>query len=194
MTYEMNRRVLIGTAAATIVSGLGAGAAAAETNAAAGGSRDFDFFMGTWTVQHRKLKARMVGSRDWETFSGETTCRPLMGGRANTNDSITRQGGRVSRGVGIRSFNAADGTWADWYLSEADPLRIDSPGIGRFEGNIGIFLSDDTFAGRPIKVRGIFTAIRPGLAQWEQAFSADGRTWETNWIMRYTRTRTDFFR
>jgi hypothetical protein len=31
-----------------------------------------------------------------------------------------------------------------------------------------------------------------GQARWEQAFSEDGgRTWETNWIMDYTRIAED---
>jgi hypothetical protein len=38
-------------------------------------------------------------------------------------------------------------------------------------------------------VRGQFTSLSPDLAQWEQAFSPDGgATWETNWVMRYSRT------
>ena len=28
---------------------------------------DFDFLHGTWTVHHRRLRDRMVGSDDWET-------------------------------------------------------------------------------------------------------------------------------
>ncbi len=52
-----------------------------------------------------------------------------------------------------------------------------------------LFVSDETFEGKPIQVRGIFTPITPTSMQWEQAFSPDGgQTWETNWVMRYTRT------
>jgi hypothetical protein len=54
---------------------------------------------------------------------------------------------------------------------------------------VGTFLSDDTLDGKPIKVRGLFSPLSPTLAQWEQAYSADnGKTWETNWVMRYIRT------
>ncbi len=192
----LDRRDLLHATAAALALGTASGRADAGSlgesppGSAPPGVRDFDFFFGVWTVEHRKLKARMVGSRDWETFSGETTCRPLMNGLANYNDSVSRHAGQVGRGVGIRAFNAGDGTWADWYLSASAPSSIDKPGIGRFAAGIGTFLSDDVFQGRPIKVRGVFTNIRPGLAQWEQAFSADeGKSWETNWIMRYTRVR-----
>ena len=191
MTMILDRRNLLhATAAALALATTSRGAEARSETANEPGLRDFDFFFGVWTVAHRKLKSRFTGSRDWETFAGETTCRPLMNGLANYNDSVSQHVGQVGRGVGIRAFNAADRTWADWYLNGGAPSSIDPPGIGRFTGGVGTFLSDDVFQGRPIKVRGVFTDIRPGLAQWEQAFSADeGRSWETNWIMRYTRVR-----
>ena len=33
---------------------------------------------------------------------------------------------------------------------------------GRFANGVGTFLSDDLFAGKPIKVRGVFTHTRRG--------------------------------
>ena len=50
-------------------------------------------------------------------------------------------------------------------------------------------LGDDEDAGRPIRIRFIWSKITSSSAQWEQAFSLDGgQTWETNWIMEMTRT------
>jgi hypothetical protein len=187
-----NRRDSLGFAAGALLAGLASGAAQAAAPPAPGAAaspRDFDFFLGRWQVKHRRLKARLAGSNDWEEFAGETTCWPLLGGIANANDSVSWRGGKAWRGLGLRAYDAESGTWADWSLSGASPRQIDPPGVGRFQGPVGTFLSDDSFDGRPIKVRGIFTAIQPGLAQWEQAFSADGgASWETNWVMRYVRT------
>ena len=45
--------------------------------------RDFDFLHGSWTVQHRRLRKRLVGSTDWERFSGTLVYRPVLAGRAN---------------------------------------------------------------------------------------------------------------
>jgi hypothetical protein len=72
--------------------------------------------------------------------------------------------------------------------------------IGKFEGNLGIFVGSDTSNGVPVTVRFIWTVNPKGLpaaekweralnpqgarvvAKWEQAFSTDGgKTWETNW-------------
>ena len=42
--------------------------------------------------------------------------------------------------------------------------------------------------GADIAVRFIWSDITPRSARWEQAFSPDdGNTWETNWIMEFTR-------
>jgi len=60
--------------------------------------------------------------------------------------------------------------------------------FGGFTGDIGVFEGDDTFEGKPIRVRFTWTRLDADHARWEQAFSADaGRTWETNWTMDFTR-------
>jgi len=140
-------------------------------------------------VKHRRLKKRLAGNNEWEEFDSTTKCQSLFGGMANLNESISNRASGSARGLGLRAFDAKTNSWADWYLSASNPLTIDAPGIGRFANGVGTFLSDDTFEGKPIKVRGIFSPITPTTAQWEQAFSPDGGiTWETNWVMRYTRT------
>lgn len=47
---------------------------------------------------------------------------------------------------------------------------------------------DDRHEGRAVLVRARYSDITPRSARWEQAFSKDaGGTWETNWIMEFTR-------
>jgi hypothetical protein len=163
---------------------------ARQAEHARGGSvHDFDFFLGSWRVNHRRLRKRLAGNDDWETFKGSTTCQGLLGGVFNLNESRAQRAGGPSAGLGLRAYDVRTDTWADWYFSAANPLTLDKPGIGRFRDGVGTFLSDDVFAGRPIVVRGRFTSLSPDEAQWDQAFSPDGgKTWEVNWIMRYSRT------
>ena len=70
----------------------------------------------------------------------------------------------------------------------ARPDKIAVDGVGRFANGVGTFFADDTFDGKPIRVRGMFTPLTARSMQWEQAFSPDGgRTWETNYVMHHTR-------
>lgn len=62
-------------------------------------------------------------------------------------------------------------------------------GVGTFADGRGDFYGDDTHEGKPIRVHYIWSGITPTTARWEQEFSADGGlTWETNWIMEFTRS------
>lgn len=153
---------------------------------------DFDYFLGSWRVEHRRLRKRLAGSDDWEEFAGRTHCQQFFGGLVNLNESISWRGGRTSYGMGLRALDEPRGRWADWYLAGSELSRIDPPLYGRFDGGVGTFLSRETFAGRSILVRGRFSSVDRDEARWEQAFSPDdGASWETNWMMRYLRERNN---
>jgi hypothetical protein len=140
-------------------------------------------------VKHRRLSRRLVNSNEWDEFEGSTRCQPILGGIANFNEGVVKRSGGTYYGMGLRAFDVTTKTWRDWYLNGRDPTKIEAHGAGGFANGVGTFLYDDTFEGRAIKVRGIFTPIKADLAQWEQAFSPDGgQTWETNYVMRYMRT------
>jgi hypothetical protein len=55
--------------------------------------------------------------------------------------------------------------------------------VGGFDNDVGTFYADDTFEGKPIRVRFLWRNLTT-KPRWEQAFSAHGgKTWETNWVM-----------
>jgi hypothetical protein len=193
MSGNDRRRVMqlsLATVAALVASGRTAGAAPGETvRSGAGARHDFDWFFGSWNVKHRRLNRRLVNSNEWDEFEGTTRCQPILGGIANFNDSTVKRSGSIYYGMGLRAFDSTSNTWRDWYLDGRDAAKIEVHGTGRFANGVGTFSYDDEFEGRAIKVRGIFTPIKADLAQWEQAFSPDGgKTWETNYVMRYMRT------
>jgi len=162
---------------------LARGAAAAD--AAPG---DFDYFLGDWKVRHRRLQQRLVGSTEWEEYEGTTRCQAILGGIANFNDSITHRAGSTYRSLGLRAFDVNTKVWTDWSLDGRNPTQVTVDGVGQFANGVGTFFADDTFNGKPVRVRGTFTPVSTGSARWEQAYSPDGgRTWETNYIMLYTR-------
>jgi hypothetical protein len=64
---------------------------------------------------------------------------------------------------------------------------MEPPVVGGFAGNHGEFYGEDVDDGRPVKVRYSWHKIDAQRAHWEQAFSYDNRTWETNWTADFVR-------
>ena len=194
MTHPMTitrRRILVDALVGAGAVGLLSGASDAALAAAgtADPIHDFDLFFGSWHARHRRLKQRLAGSSEWIEFDGTQQLQPLLGGVANVDDNIFNMPGGTYRGVSLRAFNPQTKSWAIWWLDGRFPHKIDVPVVGRFEHGVGTFLADDTFEGRPIKVRFLWSNITPATRQWEQAFSPDGgRSWETNWITHFTKT------
>jgi hypothetical protein len=151
---------------------------------------DWDFLVGRWDVRHRRLKARLAGSTEWEEFAGTCVNWPTLGGKGNMDDNVLELPSGTYCAVGIRALDAKAGQWLIWWLDSRNPT-IDPPMRGGFKDGIGTFLADETFNDRPIKVRFRWSQITATSARWEQAFSPDGgASWETNWIMDFTRARS----
>jgi hypothetical protein len=149
---------------------------------------DFDFEIGDWTVRHRRLKERLAGCDEWVEFAGESSTRHVLGGSGNVEDNVLELPEGRYRAIAVRSFDRAAGTWSIWWLDARFPGRLDVPVVGRFVDGTGTFLADDTLNGQPIRIRFTWTATDPQRPRWEQAFSPDGgATWETNWIMEFSR-------
>lgn len=153
-------------------------------------SHDFDFFFGSWHVKHHQLQGRLVNSTTWLDFDGTCDARPIMAGAGNMDDNVINKPGGSYRAATFRAFDPVSKTWAIWWLDGRTPHNpVDPPMIGSFRDGIGTFLADDTFEGKKIRVRFLWSHITATSCHWEQAFSADGeKTWETNWVMENTRT------
>lgn len=154
----------------------------------ADGRGDFDFLAGRWAVTHRRLRRRLAGDADWEVFGGAAESRPIIGGLGNIDDNILELPAGTYRAATVRLFEPRAGTWSIWWV-DSRAMRLEPPVRGGFGNGIGTFTGDDRLAGRPIRVRFIWSEITATSARWEQAFSADGgAAWETNWIMEFRRT------
>jgi len=151
------------------------------------GRRDFDFWMGSWKVHNRCLRERLEGSTDWIEFEATSEARPLLDGLGNEDEFRTdHDGGFV--GMSFRFFDPETRTWAIYWADSRRPGTLDPPVVGSFSGDTGSFQGADTLAGKPILVRFDWAGVTTPTPRWEQAFSNDGgKTWETNWVMEFTR-------
>jgi hypothetical protein len=149
--------------------------------------RDFDFIIGNWKIHNRRLKQRLKGSNSWEEFEGASVARKLWGGAGNVDEyEADSPSGRI-QGMTVRLYNPKSQQWSIYWANSANGV-LDTPMIGGFKDGRGEFYDQEFFEGKSIYVRFIWSDITPSSARWEQAFSADGgKTWETNWVMEFTR-------
>jgi hypothetical protein len=155
-----------------------------------GSPSDFDFFMGSWNVSHQRLRGRLVGSTEWERFGGSCVAQKILGGFGNVDDNIVELPAGTYRAATLRSFDPKTKTWSIWWLDSRTPGSLDVPVVGSFAQGVGSFIAHDTLDQKPIVVRFLWTLPQADRPRWEQAFSPDGgKTWETNWIMDFSRSR-----
>jgi hypothetical protein len=160
-----------------------------ENNGKRDGSRDFDFYVGSWKVHHSRLRERLVGCTDWEEFEGTSTAFNILGNSANFDEStMEREAGQV-HGMTLRLYDAKSGEWS-LYWAATGSGQLDIPMVGSFDelNGTGKFYAHETHNGQHVYSRFIWSNITATSTRWEQALSTDGgETWETNWIMESTR-------
>lgn len=148
-------------------------------------SHDFDFVYGKYQVHHQRLVKRLQGSTDWETFDSIHIGAPLLDGLGNMDELRLPDGTTI--GMSLRFFNLQTRQWSIYWVSSRDGI-LQPPVVGTFSDGVGVFEGKDIFDGNPILVRFRWSETNTTTPRWEQAFSPDnGQTWETNWIMTFTR-------
>jgi hypothetical protein len=153
------------------------------------GQHDFDFNFGTWKTHVSRLVDPLSGSTIWVEYDGISVVRKVWGGRASLFElAVDGPAGHVE-GVGLRLYNPQSHQWSLNWASSRDGT-LETPMIGEFKNGRGEFYDHESFNGRSIYARNGFYDITPTSARFEQAFSVDGgKTWETNWVMTFTRTQ-----
>jgi hypothetical protein len=152
-----------------------------------GGPHDFDFLVGRWTIQHRRLQKRLADCDTWDHFDGTCVNRPILSGLGNVDDNVLELPSGTYEAIGLRQFDASARRWSIWWMDARHP-GIEPPVTGGFEDGVGLFYGDDTLDGRPFLCRFSWFRTDTDTPRWEQAFSIDGGvSWETNWIMTFER-------
>ena len=50
------------------------------------GRHDFDFLHGRWHSRQRKLRKRLAKCQDWDEFTADLHCQPVLGGLGNFDE------------------------------------------------------------------------------------------------------------
>ena len=155
------------------------------------GQRDFDFSIGTWKTHVSRLLHPLTGSTTWVEYDGTSVVRKVWNGRANLLElAVDGSAGHIE-GAGLRLYDPQSRQWSLNWVNSKDGI-LNRPMIGEFQQGRGEFFDQESFAGRAIFVRNRFLDITTNSCRFEQAFSEDGgKTWETNWVMTFTRMREE---
>jgi hypothetical protein len=158
-----------------------------KTSPAGNQSHDFDFNFGTWKTHVSRLQHPLTGSTAWIEYEGSSFVRAVWGGRASLFElEVDGPAGHI-QGVGLRLYSPQARQWSLNWANGRDGL-LTTPMFGEFKNGRGDFIDREAFTNRTIFVRNSFTGITSNSSRFEQSFSDDGgNTWETNWIMSFTR-------
>ncbi|HEV8194610.1 MAG TPA: hypothetical protein VGP82_24425, partial [Ktedonobacterales bacterium] len=135
------------------------------------------------------LKQVLAGCAEWDQFEGVSLAHKILDGLGHVDEvTLEMPAGRVV-GYTLRLFDPQTRLWSIYWASTTQS-ELGVPQVGRFEHGRGEFYDRETYAGRSIFVRYLWTSSGPDACRWEQAFSPDaGRTWETNWIADFVRRK-----
>jgi hypothetical protein len=155
------------------------------------GQHDFDFHIGNWKTHLKRLSHPLTGSTTWVEYDGTTIVSEVWDGRANLVElELDGPTGHIE-GLGLRLYNPQAHQWSLNFANSAYGT-LGVPTVGEFRNGRGEFYDQETYNGRVILVRNMWTDITADSCHFEQAFSDDGgKTWEVNWIATDTRMTKD---
>ena len=163
-------------------------AAGAELMSADPDGHAFDFDLGIWHTQSSRLLHPLTGSTAWADLEGQTVVHRVWGGRANLAEfKGDGPGGHIEL-LALRWFNPNTHEWSLDFATPNVGTLGEQPGVGQCKDGRCEFYDQEEVNGRQIWIRFSIWKISDDSAQSEQAFSDDGgKTWEVNWINKYTR-------
>lgn len=153
------------------------------------GQHDFDFEFGAWRAHVARLTKPLSGSTTWVEYQGPSIVRKIWGGEGNLGEiDLAGPAGRI-RGMSLRLYDPQSHQWRISWANSNDGL-LGTPMVGGFANGRGEFYNQETWEGRAVFVRFIFSDITATTFRLEQAFSADGgKTWEPNWKASFEKQR-----
>jgi hypothetical protein len=168
-----------------------AAGAAAETPAIAprDGQHDFDFNIGVWNTQIKRILDPLSGGANSMLLNGTVTVRKVWDGRAQMEE-IEADGPKGHwEGLTLFLYNPEAHQWSQTFAASKTGVLV-PPLIGAFKDGRGELFAQDTFNGRSILVRAVWSAITPDSHHFEESYSDDGgKTWAPAFIANLTRAK-----
>ncbi|GCE15422.1 DUF1579 domain-containing protein [Tengunoibacter tsumagoiensis] len=156
-------------------------------------THSFDPLIGTWSIVNRRKKREYVflpeKEAEWDEFPARSRFEKQLAGRAVAEYwEGTLPSGEKLLGYSVKAFEPTTQQWAITWIDNRNPLDF-RPVLGTFEAGAGTFFQIiETPDGQPLHLRLIWDELTESTVRWQQAFSFDeGKSWDTNWVMQFTR-------
>ena len=151
------------------------------------GQHDFDFNIGTWKIHTRLLLHPLTGPNDWVDLNGTVHVRKVWNGRAQLEEIEADGSTGHFDGLTLFLYNPQAHQWGQYFVDSAVGV-LNQPQIGEFKNGRGELFGPESFNGRTISVRFVWSDITPNSHRVEQSFSDDGgKTWQPNFVATLTR-------
>jgi hypothetical protein len=151
------------------------------------GQHDFDFNMGVWHTHIRRVLDPFAGSTQSMELNGTVFVRKVWDGSAQLEE-IEADGPKGHwEGLTLFLYNPQSHQWSQSFIN-SKMGELSAPLIGAFKHGRGELFSQDTFHGKTILVRGVWSHIEAEAHHYEESYSADGgKTWAAAFIADLTR-------
>lgn len=159
----------------------------ASSPTARDGQHDFDFNIGVWHTHIRRILDPLTGGAHSIELNGTVTVRKVWGGRAQLEEIEADGPNGHWEGMTLFLYNPTAHQWSQSFAGSKDGT-MEAPTIGGFKDGRGEFFSTDTFNGRAILVRGVWSVTSPNAHSYVESYSDDGgATWKPAFIGDLTR-------
>jgi hypothetical protein len=163
-------------------------ACAARAEAPRDGAHDFDFAHGVWHTHATQILDPFEGGTHTVTLDGTKTSRSLWNGKAWVEEIEADGPDGHWEGMTLFVYNPKSGQWSQTYIDSSG--EIEAPTIGSFKDGRGELYGTETYKGRNVLVRGVWSNITQDSHRYEISFSQDGgRTWVTTFKADLTRLK-----
>jgi hypothetical protein len=153
------------------------------------GQHDFDFNIGVWHTQIKRVLDPLSGSTKSVELNGTVTVRKVWGGRAQLEEIETDGPNGHWEGLTLFLYSPQSHQWSQAFINSKVGM-LSPPLIGAFKDGRGELFSQDTVNGRSILIRGVWSDITSDSHHFEESYSDDGgKTWKAAFIADLTREK-----
>jgi hypothetical protein len=151
------------------------------------GQHDFDFNIGMWHTHIKRVLDPFSGSTHSMVLDGTVTVRKIWGGRAQLEEIEAEGPNGHWEGMTLFLYNPQSHQWSQTFVDGKSGVQ-EGGSIGSFSNGRGELYSPDSFEGKSVLARGIWSDITQDSHKYEISYSNDGgATWSAVFTANLTR-------